>query len=158
VSAVRVVCFGNALHGDDGFGQHVFARLREPGVLPDGVAAFDAGVAGLNALGYFEGCEKAVVVDALRKGARPGTLHRLVPADLEPSGAELSLHELGVSSLLAALAAIAREPPDVVLIGAEAGELRAFSDRLSPPLAAALPAAVRLIVRECALQHGHHVI
>ena len=65
--------------------------------LPPGVRAFDAGTAGLNALGYFEGCAKAVIVDAVRTGARPGTLHRLLPADLESPARELSLHELGVS-------------------------------------------------------------
>ena len=61
----HVVCFGNAWHGDDGFGQHVLRRL------PAGIPAFDAGTAGLNALGYFEGCDKAVIVDAVRTGARP---------------------------------------------------------------------------------------
>jgi hydrogenase maturation protease len=140
VSAVHVVCFGNAWHGDDGFGQHVLRRL------PADFPAFDAGTAGLNALGYFEGCDKAVIVDAVRTGARPGTVHRLVPSDLESAGGELSLHELGVSAVLAAL----REPPDIVLIGAEVGDVQAFTDRLSPPLAAAVPEAVRLVLRECA--------
>jgi hydrogenase maturation protease len=146
VSALRthVVCFGNPLHGDDGFGQHVLRRL------PAGVVAFDAGTAGLNALPYFEGCTKAVIVDAVRTGARVGTVHRLVAADLDPSGGELSLHDLGVSTLLAALAALAERPPEIVIVGAEAGELHAFTDRLSAPLEAALPTAIRLVLDECA--------
>jgi hydrogenase maturation protease len=86
-----------------------------------------------------------VIVDAVRTGAPLGTVHRLLPSDLETPRGEFSLHELGVSTVLAAL----REPPDVVLIGAEVGELRAFSDRLSPPVAAAVPEAVRLVLREC---------
>ena len=135
---MNVICFGNPWHGDDGFGHHVFRRLEGR------VAAIDAGAAGLNALPYFEGCTKAVVVDAVRTGGRVGTVHRLVPSDLEPPGGEFSLHELGVSSLLAAL----REPPEVVVIGAEVGELRTFTDRLSPPLQAALPTAVDLVLRE----------
>jgi hydrogenase maturation protease len=81
----------------------------------------------------------------VRTGGRVGTVHRLVPSDLEPPGGEFSLHELGVASLLAAL----REPPEVVVIGAEVGELRTFTDRLSPPLQAALPTAVDLVLREC---------
>jgi hydrogenase maturation protease len=138
VSAVHVVCFGNAWHGDDGFGHHVFQSL------PPGIAAFDAGTAGLNALGYFEGCAKAVIVDAVRTGAPVGTVHRLLPHDLETPSGEFSLHELGVSAILAALP----EPPDVVLIGAEVGELRTFTDRLSAPVEAAVPAAVQLVLRE----------
>jgi hydrogenase maturation protease len=137
--SARVICFGNAWHGDDGFGHHVFRRLE--GRVP----AVDAGTAGLNALPHFEGCTKAVIVDAVRTGARVGTVHRLVPSDLEPPGGELSLHELGVASLLAAL----REPPEIVLIGVEVGELSTFTDRLSPPLQAALPTAVDLVLDEC---------
>lgn len=133
-----MICFGNAWHGDDGFGQHVLRRL------PAGVTAFDAGTAGLNALGYFEGCDKAVIVDAVRTGAPVGTVHRLLPRDLETPAGELSLHELGVGAVLAAL----REPPDVVLVGAEVGEVHAFTDRLSAPVEAAVPEAVRLVLRE----------
>ena len=133
-----MICFGNAWHGDDGFGQHVLRRL------PAGVTAFDAGTAGLNALGYFEGCDKAVIVDAVRTGAPVGTVHRLLPRDLDPPSGEFSLHELGVGAVLAAL----REPPDVVLVGAEVGEVHAFTDRLSAPVEAAVPEAVRLVLRE----------
>lgn len=143
MNGARIVCFGNPWHGDDGFGHHVFRRL------PRGVAAVDAGTAGLDALPQFEGCAKAVVVDAVRTGGRIGAVHRLVPSELEPPGGELSLHDLGVNSLLRALAVLLREPPDVVLIGAEVGEIRTFTDRLSPPLEAALPTAVRLVLREC---------
>ena len=113
------------------------------------MAAFDGGTAGLDALPYFEGCAKAVVVDAVRTGGRIGTVHRLVPSDLQPPGGELSLHELGVSGLLAALAVLPHDVPDVVLIGAEVSEIRTFNDRLSAPLEAALPTAVRLVLLEC---------
>ena len=139
MSPPRVVCFGNPLHGDDGFGQHVLRRLRA-----EGIDAVDGGTAGLNALPYFEGCTKVIVVDAVRTGGRVGAVHRLRPDELQPPGGELSLHELGVASLLAALP----RPPEIVLIGAEVGEIHPFTDGLSPALAAAVPAAVRLVVAE----------
>jgi hydrogenase maturation protease len=142
VSGARVICFGNPLHGDDGFGHHVFRSLQDRRAP---VAAVDAGTAGLNALPHFDDCSKAVLVDAVRTGGRIGAVHRLVPSDLEPPGGEFSLHDVGVTSLLAAL----REPPDVVLIGAEVGELHAFTDRLSRPLEAAVPTAIRMVLREC---------
>ena len=140
----HVVCFGNALHGDDGFGMHVYRRLREAG-LPH---VFDAGTAGLDALPYFEGCDRAVIVDAVAAGGTAGTLHRLAAGDLEPPGDELSLHDLGVTSLLAALAAVSPDPPEIVVIAAEVAGISPFTDRLSPPLAAAVPAAVRLVLDE----------
>jgi hydrogenase maturation protease len=61
----HIICFGNLLLGDDGFGIHVFRRLKEGWVLPRHVRVFEGGVAGLQALPYFENCRKAIVVDAL---------------------------------------------------------------------------------------------
>ena len=148
-AVVHVVCFGNPWHGDDGFGHHVFQRLCRSDDLPPTVELFDAGIAGLDALPRFDGCAKAVTVDAVRVGAPVGTLHRLAPSDLEPPGGELSLHELGLSSLLAALPAVAGPPPEVVVIGAQVGSARAFTDALSAPLQSVLPAAVAMVLREC---------
>jgi hydrogenase maturation protease len=148
-TAVHVVCFGNPLHGDDGFGNHVFRRLRPRDDLPPAVELFDAGIAGLDALPRFDGCAKAVIVDAVRVGAPVGTLHRLAPSDLESPGAELSLHELGLSSLLAALPALSCQPPEVVVIGAQVGSVRTFTEALSAPLENLLPAAVAMVLREC---------
>jgi hydrogenase 3 maturation protease len=145
VSGTHVVCFGNALHGDDAFGLHVHRRLR---ALPTGASVFDAGTAGLDALGYFEGCARAVIVDAVRAGGAPGTVHRLAGSDLAPAGGELSLHDLGIASLLAALEAVSPEPPEVVVIGAEVGDVTPFTDGLSPPVAAAVGEAVRLVLAE----------
>jgi hydrogenase maturation protease len=145
VTVTHVVCFGNAWHGDDGFGVHVYRRLRELRALP---YLFDAGTAGLDALPYFEGCERAVIVDAVRTGGSLGTVHRLTASDLGRPGGEFSLHELGIASLLAALASLSRRPPEVVVIGAEVGEIRPFTDGLSPPLEAAVHEAVRLVLRE----------
>lgn len=147
-AVTHVVCFGNAWHGDDGFGLHVYRRLRELEALPRGSRIFEAGTAGLDALAYFEGCARAVIVDAVRARGSVGTVHRLGVSDLERPGEEFGLHDLGVRSLLAALEAVSAEPPEIVVIGAEVGEIRPFSDRLSPPLQAAVPEAVRLVLRE----------
>jgi hydrogenase maturation protease len=115
----------------------VLQRLRELGV-----DAVDGGTAGLNALPHFDGCAKVVVVDAVRTGGPAGDVQRLT--ELAPPGGELSLHELGVASLLAAVPS----PPEIVLIGAEPAEIRPFTEGLSPPLEAAVPEAVRLVLAE----------
>jgi len=147
MSATHVLCFGNAWHGDDGFGMHVYRRLLDE--VPAGPAMiFDAGTAGLAALDHFEGCARAVLVDAVRAGGRPGTVHRLAGSDLRPPGGEMSLHDLGIATLLAALETVAREPPEVVVIGAEVEEIRPFTDALSPALEAAVPVVVRLVLEE----------
>jgi hydrogenase maturation protease len=142
----HVVCFGNPWHGDDGFGLHVFRGLEN--AIPDRVKLFDAGTAGLDALPCFEGCAKAVIVDAVRLGGRVGTVYRLATTDLEPGEGMLTLHDVAVNDLLAALRIVMREPPEIVLIGAEIGEIRAFDDQLSAPLNSAVSVAIRLVLDE----------
>lgn len=148
-TVAHVVCLGNPWHGDDGFGTHVFRRLHDLGGLPPAVELVNAGVAGLNALPCLDACAKAVFVDAVRVGAPVGSVHRLAAPQLEPPGGELSLHELGLSSLLAAHAAVSGDAPEVVLIGAQVGTVEVFTDGLSAPLRAAVPTAARMVAREC---------
>ena len=142
MAAACVLCLGNPWHGDDGFGHHVFQRLHVLHALPPSVTLVDAGVAGLNALGWLDGCAKAVLVDAVRVGARVGTVQRLDASELESPG-----DELGLASLLAAHAAVG-DVAELVVIGAEVGPVRAFTDVLSPPLRAAVPTAAAMVAGE----------
>ena len=148
---IHVICFGNLWQGDDGFGIRVFERLRSRRDWPAHVKVFEAGTAGLAALDYFEGCRKAVIVDALKTGGEPGQVHRLALDEIDMPDEAYSLHQLGVNHLLAAItvAFAGRDIPDVVVIGAEAGEIDPFTNRLSAALEAALDPVVELIVREC---------
>jgi hydrogenase maturation protease len=147
--AVHVVCFGNRRRGDDGFGLHLFDRLQREAALPPGVRLFEGGLAGLAALGCFDGCKKAVIVDAVRSGAAPGSLHRLSPTDLASAAAEPSLHSLGVQHLLAALALEQGAPPEVILVCAEVSAIRPFTDQLSPAVARSVEPALQMVLREC---------
>ena len=86
---LHVICFGNLWQGDDGFGIHVWRRLRELRGLPRQVRVFDAGIAGLGAVGYFEGCRKAVIVDALKTCGRVGHVRRVRLDKLDPPGPDV---------------------------------------------------------------------
>ena len=147
---LHVICFGNLWQGDDGFGIHVFRRLRERPGLPRQVKLFEAGIAGLGALGYFQGCRKAVIVDALKSCGRVGHVGRIRLDKLDTPGPELSLHAFGVNHLVMALPVVMgdRNLPEMVLIGASIGEVCRFCDQLTPPLRAAIDKAVRLVWHE----------
>jgi hydrogenase 3 maturation protease len=149
---VHIVCFGNAWHGDDGFGLHVLRRLRDEHRLPAHVCAFDAGTAGLNALPLFEGCSKAVLVDAINTGANIGQVHRVSLQDCAPNTDQQGMHGGGVEDLLAALPVAFADgtAPELVLIAAEIGQITPFTTVLSPPVAAAIAPAVELVMLELA--------
>ena len=151
---VHVLCFGNPWHGDDGFGLHVLRRLRDERRLPPHARAFDAGTAGLNAIPLFEGCNKAVLVDAVKTGAQIGQLHRLSITGCVPAVDQQGMHGSGVENLLAALPAAFPNStmPELVLIGAEIGQIVPFTTVLSPAVAAAITQAVNLVMLECTSQ------
>ncbi|HEY7184140.1 MAG TPA: hydrogenase maturation protease [Blastocatellia bacterium] len=149
---IHVICFGNLWQGADGFGVRVFQRLCDRSDWPAHVKMFEAGTAGLAALDYFEGCRKVVIVDALKNGGPPGRVSRLALDEIDLPDEAYSMHQLGVNHLLAAMKAAfaGRDTPEVVVIGAEVGEIDPFTDRLSPALEAALEPVVDLILHECA--------
>jgi hydrogenase maturation protease len=152
---VHILCFGNFWHGDDGFGLHVLDRLREQCRLPSHVRAFEAGTAGLNALPLLEGCTKAVLVDAVKTGANIGRVHRVSLNHYVPNAGPHGMHGSGVESLLAALpAAFDSTTPELVLIGAEVGEIAPFTATLSPPVAEAMAKAIKLVMLEYTYKAG----
>lgn len=101
-----VAGIGNVLLRDDGFGVEVVRRLQETALPPD-VHLKDFGVRGLD-LAYegLEAYDSVVLVDALSRGASPGTLFVLLPG-AGPLEATDSDHGHGTGS--AAVLRIARE-------------------------------------------------
>jgi hydrogenase maturation protease len=91
-------------------------------------------------------------VDALNSGGAPGLVRRFTMDEIGSPDDEYSLHQLGVNHLLAAVTAAfaGRVPPEVVVIGAEIGEIDPFTNRLSRALEAALETVVELVALECA--------
>ncbi|MBL8491391.1 MAG: hydrogenase maturation protease [Rhodocyclaceae bacterium] len=141
--ALRVLCFGNPLHGDDGFGHAVWRRLAA-GPLPEGVEVFEAGIRGFDAAPLFEDCARVIVVDALAPGPQPGRLHRLTAAEVpaEP----VTGHGAGLGCLLAALGELLEAPPDVTVLAVETAAIRPFSPGLSPAVGAAVAATADAVL------------
>jgi hydrogenase maturation protease len=147
---VHVICFGNLWHGDDGFGIHVFRRLTQID-LPEQVKVFDAGTAGLSALGYFENCRKVIVVDAMESGLPAGTVRKFSSEAGNAPEVAFSAHAVGVDHLLTLLPVVTTEMPEVVIIGVQIGRIKPFIDSLSDELEAALETTISLIQSEAKL-------
>ena len=136
-----VLGLGNILLGDEGAGVRVVEELERTGGLP-GVELVDGGTAGLRLLPYFDGAARVVVVDASADGAPPGTVTVTRPAFTGPPRAALTPHDLGLMSLLDALA-LADERPEIVLVTISVAEADTVSAslELTPPVARAVPEA-----------------
>jgi hydrogenase maturation protease len=139
----HILCFGNPLHGDDGFGYAVYQKLTEQPLL-GGVRAFDAGTPGLNALPLFQGCSEVIIVDAMAPFGRPGRLCTLSTEMLD-SERTLIGHDVGIGFLLQALAALPEEMPKIHIIGVEAEAVNAFRPGLSEAVAGMVDTVVTLL-------------
>ena len=137
MSAPVVVGVGSPFGGDRA-GWAVVARLGEL----DGVRVQALDRPGPALVGALEGAAAAVIVDAVRSGAEPGTLHRLTPIDQLPAAGATSSHGLGLAEALALGERLGQLPPWVV-IGVEA-EPQAL------PETAALDRAAAAVRRELA--------
>ena len=150
---VRVLCFGNLLAGDDGFGVHVHRKLLETLDAPQHftLEIIDAGLLGMAALTYFEDCDHVIVVDALSDSGQPGRVRRLTLADVSAPQSAFSAHALDLTHLFHVLPILfeGRVPPSIVIIGAEikapSGE---YDMQLSAPLQAAIEPALTCIRAE----------
>jgi len=146
---VVVIGVGNPLRGDDGAGLAVVGALRAH--LQGGeIALCEQEGEPLGMLEQWKGARAAVIVDAVRSGAAPGTIHRVeaTPASIpaRPEGRS-STHALGVVEAIELARALKRLPPRVVLFGIE-GESFQVGSAFSAPVAAALPTLTRRVLLE----------
>ena len=142
-AALRILCFGNTLHGDDAFGPAVgLALRRQP--LPPGVEIIDCGIRGLDALPFFEDCPRVVIVDAML-GTSPGRISVIDTDAVPPESPVTSGHGAGVHALLQAVATMLAEPPEIALVVAELAEAQPFANGLSLEVAGAVGEAAALI-------------
>jgi hydrogenase maturation protease len=148
VDRVLIAGIGNIFYADDGFGPAVAARLAALS-LPDGVRVWDVGVRGVH-LAYEildGGYQRVIMVDAVSRGAAPGTIHVIEPAvDAIPPGALADAHTMGPDAVLSLLKRLGGSLPAVTIVGCEPASLdddMALTDRV----AAAVPDAVNVVLR-----------
>lgn len=142
VAHVRVVvgCVGNVLRGDDGFGPAVAARL---GGLPPAADVVESGIGGIALLQeILAGCDGLVIVDAVDRGAAPGTVIVIEPEVAEYDNVP-DMHLATPDRVLSMAQGLGCLPSRLALVGCqplEAGELR---EGLTAPVARAVETAAR---------------
>ena len=104
-------------------------------------------------LDLWEGLDVVVVVDALRSGAPPGTLHRvevgdgLLPRDLRLA----STHAMGIADTLELGRTLGRAPRRVVVLGVE-GASFGIGEEMTPEVAGAIDVLVASVADELGLE------
>jgi hydrogenase maturation protease len=146
---ILVAGVGNIFLGDDGFGSEVARRLSGR-AQPDGVQVVDYGIRGYDlTYALLESWDAVVLVDAVRRGAAPGTLFVIEPeaggGSTEPV---LDAHGMDPERVLSAVAALGGELKCLRVVGCEpqdAGSEEEMAVGFSPPVEAAVEPAVELV-------------
>ncbi|MFD7281474.1 hydrogenase maturation protease [Streptomyces sp. NPDC059862] len=144
---------GNIFLGDDGFGVET-ARMLAGRELPAGVEVADIGIRGVHlAYRLLDGYDTLVLLDATARGGEPGTLYVIdaaAPDSLRaPESTPLDGHRMTPDAVLALLDTLcahtgATPPRRTLVVGCEPAAVEEGIG-LSPPVAAAVTEAVRLV-------------
>lgn len=139
-----VIGVGNRDRGDDGVGPIAADRL-----VARGIPAVEHSHDGAALIDLWAGCEKVVLVDAMRSGARPGTIRRFdASRERLPTGAfGVSSHLFGPLQAMETARALGRLPQSLVVFAIEGGSY-GFGNPLSPPVHDALQDLVDRVVEE----------
>jgi hydrogenase maturation protease len=149
-----IACLGNIFLGDDGFGVEVAKRLAGQ-ELPAGVRVTDYGIRGMHlAYDLAEGFDTTILVDCVQRGDEPGTVYVIEPesghrpADGNPLAAMslFNAHGMQPDVVLDMAGTLGAEAGRVLVVGCEPASLEEGIG-LSPPVAAAVGEAARVVTR-----------
>jgi len=144
--AAVVIGIGNEWRGDDAVGREVVRSLR--GTLGGSVRLTECNGMANEILDAWEGCDRAILVDAVRTGAAPGSLTRLDCSQTLPeTGLPVSTHGFGVREAIELARNIGRLPETVIVYGVEASNFE-MGAPLSAPVARAVATATRRVAAE----------
>ncbi len=143
MNRVLVAGVGNIFFGDDGFGSEVARRLlAEPPAA--GVHVEDFGIRGLHlAYELLAGYDYAILIDAVGRGAAPGTLFVIEPDVMAP-GVTPDAHGMQLENVFALMRTLGDPPPAIQLVGCEP-ESTDEGIGLRPSVGRAVDAALPLI-------------
>jgi len=155
---ILIAGIGNIFLGDDAFGVEVAQRLLARKQRDD-VRIVDFGIRGIDlTYALLDGCEVAILVDAVPRGQAPGTVYviepditgvgRALPADPYDGMPFIEGHNLDPERVLRIVASLGGKVGRVLLVGCEPTPIdpeQDFQMGLSPPVQTAVDEAIRLI-------------
>ncbi|GAB2834465.1 hydrogenase maturation protease [Ferruginibacter profundus] len=106
---ILILGIGNYLMGDEGVGVHAAERLQHEH-LPDYVDVVDGGTGGFHLLGYFEGYETIILIDATLDNNPNGTIRLIKPRFAQDFPKAMSTHDIGLKDMVSALQLMGKMP------------------------------------------------
>ena len=142
-----IIGVGNSYRSDDGIGISVLHRLREQ--VPGEIRTLEATGEGTALMESWKDAAAVIMVDAVRSGAPPGTIHRLDAhaGQIPKRFFHYSTHAFGIAEAIELSRALGLLPRRLVVYGIE-GKSFAAGVGLSTEVEQAGAAVVALMVDE----------
>jgi hydrogenase maturation protease len=121
VSRVRVIGIGSPA-GEDQAGWRVVDALRSSGVLdqlPRAVDTVSLDRPGARLVHHLAGADTVILIDAIKSGSAPGTIHRIDDIARLDGDRALSSHGFGLAAALGLAHALGGLPASLILYGVE---------------------------------------
>jgi hydrogenase maturation protease len=151
-SRVLLLGVGNILWADEGFGVRCVETFGERFDVPDRVTVLDGGTQGLLLIDPLREADRVILFDAIDFGGVPGEM-RVVRDDAIPAfvGARaMSLHQTGMTDVLALASLLGWKPDAVTLIGVQPVLLEDYGGSLTPEVRACIDPALDVALSELA--------
>jgi hydrogenase maturation protease len=149
---VLLLGVGNILWADEGFGVRCVETFGERFDVPETVSILDGGTQGLLLIDPLREADRVILFDAVDFGGEPGEM-RVVRDDAIPAfvGARaMSLHQTGMTDVLALAKLLGWQPEAVTLIGVQPVLLEDYGGSLTKEVRACINPAMDIALGELA--------
>jgi hydrogenase maturation protease len=153
-----VVGLGNPILGDDGVGWKVAEKIEQqlassPTPLLSGEGSrLDVdclSLGGISLMEHLIDYDRAILIDAFASDGDPGSIHVMKLKDMPNYSAFhiSSAHDTSLENAIEIGSSLgAHLPEDIMVVGIATQRIYDFSEELSPPVAAAMPQAVKIVL------------
>jgi hydrogenase maturation protease len=146
---ILVLGLGNPLVSDDSVGLRVAEKLKPLLAGRSDVEVSEDDWGGLRLMERMIGFDRAIIIDAIKSGAPPGTVHRLTPDSISTQRSA-SAHDVNLPTALEfgrKAGVVLPKNEHILLVGIEAEDILTFSEQCTPAVEAAIPLAVAAVMR-----------
>lgn len=145
---ITVLGIGNILLKDEGFGVRVAEQLLKRFQFPEHVQVLDGGTLGMDLMRFLLGTRQLILIDAVSGSLPPGSLYELRGQAVKTYFKEkVSLHDIGIQEVLAAMEVLEKPVKEIVIFGVEPAAIDVGLE-LSPIVAPSVEAVIERIIAE----------
>ena len=144
-----ILGIGNPILKDDGVGPRIVEDLRQHIIDPD-VTLQETSLSGVNLMEMLIGFDRAIIIDAIQSGGKPGQIYRLTTQDFGvPQKDAFSEHNMSLFQSIELGKRLALHmPSQIVIIAVEAENVTDFEERLTLEVEKAIPGVVDQVLEE----------